>query len=349
MLEIYKQKKIFVTGHTGFKGSWLGAMLNALGAEYTGFALAPHTTPSHYTLLPSAKTSVLADLADAMLLQKSMQDAQPEIVFHLAAQPLVRASYKTPVYTYQTNVIGTLNVLEAIKNCPSVKAVVIITTDKVYENQEWDYPYRENDALGGYDMYSSSKACAEILVNSYKRSFFSESDRKILIATARAGNVIGGGDWSEDRLIPDIVKATALNQPVFIRNPKSIRPWQHVLDCLYGYLLLGEKLLEGKSEFAKPWNFSPHIIDTKTVAEVVEIAGKSWNQIQIEFGKVAEDFHEAGVLKLDNSQTLAQLQWKPVWNTETAIEKTIDWYKQFYTNERILSRQQIEGFLETVG
>ncbi len=346
MLEIYKGKKIFITGHTGFKGSWLGALLKYIGAEYSGFALAPHTNPSHYNLFPSSLNSVTGDLSDFSLLRSSMQEAQPEIVFHLAAQPLVRDSYKNPVYTYQTNVMGTLNLLEAIKNTPSVKAVVIITTDKVYENKEWEYPYRETDELGGYDMYSSSKACTEILTNSYKRSFFAESQRKIYIATARAGNVIGGGDWSTDRLIPDIVRATADGKPVFIRTPKSIRPWQHVLDCLYGYLLLGQKLLEGNEKFASAWNFAPHIVDTKTVAEVAEIAGKTWNEISITFGQIPDNYHEAGVLKLDNSRTMSALNWKPVWDTETAIEKTIEWYKKFYQNYEILTDTQIKDYLE---
>lgn len=346
MLEIYKGKKIFITGHTGFKGSWLGAVLKHLGAEYSGFALAPNTQPAHYEVFPTCNHSVIGDLADFPLLLQSLQESQPEIVFHFAAQPLVRDSYKNPVYTYQTNVMGTLNLLEAIKNTPSVKAVVIITTDKVYENKEWEYPYRETDELGGYDMYSSSKACTEILTNSYKRSFFSQNDRKIYMATARAGNVIGGGDWSTDRLIPDIVRATAGGTPVFIRNPKSIRPWQHVLDCLYGYLLLGEKLLEGNEKFAAAWNFAPHTADTRTVAEVVEFAQKNWNEISVTLGQVPDNYHEAGVLKLDNSRTMSELKWKPVWDTESAIEKTIEWYKAFYINNKILTDIQIAGYLE---
>jgi CDP-glucose 4,6-dehydratase len=347
-LKTYNHKKVFITGHTGFKGSWLAEMLNVLGAEVSGFALPPYTTPSHFALLSPSLISTLGDVSQVELLKESLVFSQPEIVFHLAAQPLVRDSYKNPIYTYQTNVIGTLHLLEAVKACPSVRAVVVITTDKVYENKEWEYPYRENDELGGYDMYSSSKACTEILVNSYKRSFFQSEDREIFIATARAGNVIGGGDWSTDRLIPDIVRATAKQEAVFIRNPQSVRPWQHVLDCLYGYLLLGKNLLEGKKAFTKAWNFAPYSMDAKTVAEVAAIAQSIWNEVDIAFGKPDEDFHEAGILKLDNTQAMSQLHWKPLWNTQTAIEKTIAWYKAFYEKGEILTHQQIAEYLHGI-
>lgn len=344
----YQHKKVFVTGHTGFKGSWLCAMLEKLGAECSGFSLAPNTNPAHFALLSPKQNSTFGDLLDVDLLKESLIASQAEIVFHLAAQPLVRESYKNPIYTYQSNVIGTLHLLEAIKACPSVKSVVIITTDKVYENKEWDYPYRENDELGGYDMYSSSKACSEILVNSYKRSFFSGENANVLIATARAGNVIGGGDWSADRLVPDIARATASKIAVFIRNPKSIRPWQHVLDCLYGYLLLGEKLLQGKQEFAKSWNFAPYSFDAKTVSEVAAIAQSVWQDIKISFGTPAENFHEAGILKLDNTMAINHLDWKPKWNTQTAIEKTMEWYKVFYEKNEILTHQQINEYLHGI-
>ncbi len=345
MIEIYRGKKVFITGHTGFKGSWLWAILNHIGAECTGYALAPHTEPAHFSLFPLRKASFIGDICNQESLTKRLQDSEAEVVFHLAAQPLVRESYKNPRYTYETNVIGTLCLLEAVRNTPSIKAVVIITTDKVYENKEWDYPYRESDELGGYDMYSSSKACAEILVNSYKRSFFSP-ERMLLIATARAGNVIGGGDWSTDRLIPDMVKATSKGKPVFIRNPKSVRPWQHVLDCLYGYLLLGGKLLEGKKEFARSWNFSPYSSETKNVKEITEIASKYWEQIRVEYGEATEDYHEAGLLRLDNSLATSLLKWKPVWDTETAIQKTIEWYKVFYQRNSLLTETQIAEFLQ---
>jgi CDP-glucose 4,6-dehydratase len=352
MLEIYKDKRVFVTGHTGFKGSWLLAILEQVGAQYAGFGLAPYTVPSLFNILCKTSNSTIGDIRDAAVLKSSMQAFQPEIVFHLAAQPLVRASYRNPTYTYETNVIGTLNLLEAIRECASVKAVVIITTDKVYDNKEWIYPYRENDALGGYDIYSSSKACAEILVQSYQKSFFNldtyRKQHNVLIASARAGNVIGGGDWSDDRLIPDIVKAAATHTTTQIRNPKAVRPWQHVLDCLYGYLLLGEKLLEQQSDFANPWNFAPHSFESKTVGEVVDLAKSIWQDISVEFGTPPDNFHEAGLLKLDNTKAISLLKWTPQWDTITAISKTIEWYKAYYSNKEILTQQHIEEYFSTM-
>jgi CDP-glucose 4,6-dehydratase len=349
MLEAYKNKKVFITGHTGFKGSWLSCLLDFLGVEHLGYSLSPNTSPAHHNLLNAQSISIIGDICDAAYLKQSMVNFMPDIVFHLAAQPLVRESYKDPHYTYNTNVIGTLNVLEAIRACPSVKAVVIITTDKVYENKEWVHPYRETDTLGGYDIYSSSKACSELLVKSYQQSFFNKSDYKkkhdTLIATARAGNVIGGGDWSADRLIPDIVRATAENRVTKIRNPESVRPWQHVMDCLFGYLMLGEKLINEQKEFSDAWNFAPYAFESLTVKEVSIIAKKIWSEINIEFGKPIEDFHEAGLLKLDNSKALTLLGWKPKWNTQTAIEKTIEWYKSYYLNNEVQTISQIKEYL----
>lgn len=349
MLEIYKNKKVFITGHTGFKGSWFTSFLEILGAVTAGYSLSPNTEPSHFDLLNTSNASTIGNISELQLLKESINKFQPEILFHLAAQPLVRESYSDPINTYQTNVLGTLNVLEAVKNCPSIKAVVIITTDKVYENKEWVYPYRESDQLGGYDMYSSSKACAEILVKSYQRSFFNIDDYKqkhnILIATARAGNVIGGGDWSTDRLIPDIIKATVKKQVTQIRNPFAVRPWQHVLDCLYGYLLLGEKLLQEKKEFAESWNFAPYSFESKTVKEVADISKIIWPDVEIEFGNSVEGVHEAQLLKLDNTKSINLLGWKPKWNTEEAIKKTIEWYKEFYLNDKISTINQIKEFL----
>ena len=227
--------------------------------------------------------------------------------------------------------MGTLNVLEAARKCENVKAVILITTDKVYENKEWDKPYSETDELGGYDMYSSSKACCEILIKSYRNSFLNIAGYKlnhnILIASARSGNVIGGGDWSTDRLIPDIAIAASKSKKVQIRNPKSVRPWQHVLDCLYGYLLLGARLLNGEREFSEAWNFAPYMSETKNVADITAIAKRRWNNINVEFGMPPDNFHEAGLLLLDNSKAVERLHWKPVWNTTEAVEKTIDWYK----------------------
>jgi len=350
MLEAYKNKKVFITGHTGFKGSWLTRLLEVLGSRIGGLALAPGTNPAHFHLLNSDCKSIISDISNAGTLKAAIRDFEPEILFHLAAQPLVRASYKDPVNTYQTNVLGTLNVLEAVRETPSIKGVVIVTTDKVYENKEWTYPYREIDELGGYDMYSSSKACTEILVRSYQRSFFNLSEYKkshnILVATARAGNVIGGGDWSEDRLIPDIMRATSNQQIAQIRNPNAVRPWQHVLDCLYGYLLLGEKLLHEEKTFVGAWNFAPHSSESMPVKDVAAIAKESWADINVSIFKSDQNVHEAQILKLDNTKAITELEWQPYWNTREAIIKTIEWYKSFYVDNNILTTKQIEDYLK---
>jgi len=353
MLNIYNYKKVFITGNTGFKGSWLAALLKKLNAVVEGYALNPATTPNHFDLLNVDYKTTIGNILDKEKICKAVQEAQPEIIFHLAAQALVRTSYTDPVNTYETNVTGTLNVLEAARKCKTVKAIVLITTDKVYDNKEWDRPYTETDELGGYDMYSSSKACCEILIRSYRNSFFNIEEYKIkhtlLIASARAGNVIGGGDWSADRLIPDIAAATSKGEKVQIRNPLSVRPWQHVLDCLYGYLLLGVKLLEEKKEFAEAWNFSPYSNEAKNVGAIVEIAKKSWENINIEFEKPVDNFHEAGLLILDNTKALTKLEWKPVWNTTEAVKKTIEWYKAYYQNSNtILTGINITDYLEKV-
>lgn len=348
-IEDFKGKRVFVTGHTGFKGSWLVRLLNHLGAEVCGYSLAPQTEPNHFDIIQFNAKSTIGDIIHSENLHKSLNDFQPEIVFHLAAQALVRKSYTNPKNTYETNVIGTLNILEAVRFCSSVKAVVLVTTDKVYENKEWEFPYRENDELGGHDLYSSSKACCEILVKSYRNSFLNRNDYKskhnVLIASARAGNVIGGADWSEYRLIPDIVRATTVGQKTFIRNPLSIRPWQHVLDCLNGYLLLALGLLEGKIEFSEAWNFSPNSSESKTVEDIVNHSKLLWPEINIEFGDSTGSYHEAGRLKLDNSKASAKLNWKPKWNTEMAIERTINWYRDFYQKGQINTNKDIVDFL----
>lgn len=353
VLDIYRGKKVFITGNTGFKGSWLTLMLQEAGAEITGYSLAPDTQPNHFALLNAGISTFIDDIRNGENLAAAVKASSPDIIFHLAAQPLVRASYTDPVNTYGTNVTGTLHLLEAARKCESVKAVVLITTDKVYENKETQKAYTETDELGGYDMYSSSKACCEILISSYRNSFLHpdlyKKDHHILIASARAGNVIGGGDWSADRLIPDMVKAAAKNDKVQIRNPQSVRPWQHVLDCLYGYLLLGSKLLKGEKAFAGPWNFSPSKTEIKNVEEITAVAKTQWNDISIEFGKPQQNFHEAGLLILDNSKAVTALGWKPAWDTITAVEKTIRWYRDYYLENKVTSMEQVREYLAEAG
>ncbi len=348
--DIYKGKKVLITGHTGFKGSWLAFWLKQLGAEILGYSLQPPTKPSHYELLNMDIYSVIADIRDREKLFSVFEDFRPEIVFHLAAQPLVRYSYKAPLETFETNIIGTANVFEACKRIDSVRAIVNITSDKCYENKEWVWGYRENDPMGGYDPYSASKGCAELITSSYRRSFFNPEEygksHNTLLASVRAGNVIGGGDWSEDRLIPDIVKATANRKKVYIRNPEAVRPWQHVLEPLSGYLLLGQKLLEGKKEHADGWNFGPDDESIITVRQVVELSKKHWNDIEYEINKDLANLHEAKLLKLDCSKAKFYLKWKPIWDIEKTIEKTINWYKNFYEKNDILTQQDLEEYIK---
>ena len=348
--DIYKGKRIFLTGHTGFKGSWLNLWLKSLGAEVYGYALAPNTNPSHFELLGGNKEfqGVFADIRDRENLKQSLRSFNPDIIFHLAAQPLVRESYKNPVATFESNVIGTLNVLDCARELESLKAIVVITTDKVYENKEWIWGYRENDALGGYDPYSASKACAEIVTDSMRNSFFNINEfgksHQVLIATARAGNVIGGGDWSEDRLIPDIIKAVCANKSVKIRNPKSTRPWQHVLEPLRGYLMLGEKLLEGKKEFATAFNFGPNLQDNLRVEEILKITKNLWDKVDYVLECDSNAPHEAGLLMLDVAKAQKLLNWEPVMNSLESIKYTISWYREFYENRQIVSQEQLVLF-----
>ena len=349
-MSIYFNKRVLVTGHTGFKGSWLVSILESFGAKTAGFSLAPTSGLNHFELLNLYCDSNIGDINNLDSLAKSINDFQPEIVFHLAAQPLVRESYRNPLNTYKTNVIGTLNMLEVARKCSSIKAIVVVTTDKVYENMGWVFPYRENDQLGGYDIYSSSKAATEILVKSYQSSFFNVNDYKlkhnILIATARGGNVIGGGDWSSDRLIPDLIKSTVSKKSVNIRSPFSIRPWQHVLDCLSGYLKLGEKLLNGQIEFSGAWNFCPNANDILTVKEVVDSSKNIWDKIEVNYDDDNLGFHEASVLKLDNTKSISLLKWNPQYSTHLAIHKTIDWYKTFYCSNVVITKNQIDDYFK---
>lgn len=329
----WKGKRVLMTGHTGFKGSWLSLWLQSMGAEVVGFALAPPTHPSLFEVakVSQGMTSVIGDIRDMAKLQAVFAEHNPEIVIHMAAQPLVRHSYKNPVDTYSTNVMGTVHLLEAVRNSPGVKAVVNITTDKCYENREWVWGYRENEPMGGYDPYSNSKGCAELVTAAYRSSFFnanSHAKHGVALASVRAGNVIGGGDWAADRLIPDILAAFEQGQRVDIRNPHATRPWQHVLEPLRGYLTLAECLFEHGPSFAEGWNFGPNDEDAKPVGWIVEQMAALWGsgaQWQIDTGQHP---HEANYLKLDISKARSRLDWYPALSLNDALELVIDWSKQ---------------------
>jgi len=322
----WDHRKVFITGHTGFKASWLTLWLHSLGAVITGYALPPPTNPSLFVLcgIEELLTSIIADVRDQSALTEAVTKAQPEIVFHLAAQPLVRYSYINPVETFETNVMGTVNLLEAIRSCESVKAVVNITTDKCYQNNEWYWGYRENDPLGGYDPYSASKGCSEVVTSSYRNSFFNKGS-SVALASARAGNVIGGGDWAEDRLIPDCIKSLLKNDPILIRNPEAIRPWQHVLEPLNGYLMLAEQLHNSGSDFAEAWNFGPDDRDVKPVRWIVETLCRKWGGTATYNILTGEHPHEARYLKLECSKARQKLGWQPRWELQKALEKVIEW------------------------
>lgn len=321
-----------VTGHTGFKGGWLSLWLHSLGAHVHGYSLNPPTTPSLFEAGGIARclaSDVRADLTDLPRLKSAMDSAQPEIVFHLAAQPLVRLSYQDPIGTLVSNVLGTAHVLEAARSTDSLRAIVIIATDKVYENHEDGRPYRESDALGGHDPYSASKAAAEIVAASYRSSFFSDSDKSARIATARAGNVVGGGDWATDRLVPDCLRAFSRSEPVTLRRPDSIRPWQHVLEPLAGYLRLAERLFGPQgSTFARAWNFGPESSTDVSVGTVADMLASIWGKGARIVRATSEDGpHEATLLKLDNSLAKSALGWRPRWSVETALEYVVYWHK----------------------
>jgi CDP-glucose 4,6-dehydratase len=345
---IYRTKSVLITGHTGFKGSWLALWLMQMGAEVSGYSLPAPTSPSHFELLNPDMPSVTGDIRDAQKLKKTFARVQPEIVFHLAAQPLVRFSYENPVETYEINVIGTLRILEACRN-HNVKAIVNVTSDKCYENKEWIWGYRENDPMGGYDPYSSSKGCAELLTSSYRDSFFNTHEYKkrhtTLLASCRAGNVIGGGDWAKDRLMTDLMVSASQGKKLTIRNPQSTRPWQHVLEPLSGYLQLGQKLLEGDSTFAEAWNFGPGDEGSITVEEVVKRMKKYWDEIDYDVTPDPTQPHEAHLLKLDCSKARIKLQWHPVWDSPTAFEKTVMWYKNYYNHGRIDTKENLESYI----
>ncbi|MGA2914816.1 MAG: CDP-glucose 4,6-dehydratase [Sedimentisphaerales bacterium] len=340
--KFWEKKTILITGHTGFKGSWLSIWLNMLGANLYGYALEPDTKPNMFETAGVKKTikSNISDIRDYNQLLTVMKKCQPQIIFHLAAQPLVRQSYKDPLETYQTNILGTANLLEAAKYVKSVRAIIVITSDKCYENKESNYAYKESDPLGGYDPYSSSKACAEIVTAAYRNSFFADSN--VAIASARAGNVIGGGDWAADRLVPDCIKAWIKNKTVEIRYPQAIRPWQHVLEPLAGYIILAEKLYKSGKKFAGAWNFGPDEKNTKNVVFVVGNIAKLWGN-KAKWKKTGtKQPHEAILLKLNCSMAKTKLQWKLRWNTKQTLEKTIQWYKTYLENPKNIKDITIE-------
>ena len=344
----YFGRRVFITGHTGFKGSWLALWLVKMGAIVKGYSLAPQTDPNHWELLDLVMDSVYGDIRDSKNLETEIRDFQPEIVFHLAAQAIVRYSYEYPVETYETNVLGTLKLFEACRKVNSVRAIINITSDKCYDNREWVYGYREIDAMGGYDPYSSSKGCSELLTSSYRKSYWNidkyEVEHNVLLASCRAGNAIGGGDWAQDRLIPDLVKAASGGDEVIIRNPDATRPWQHVLDPLSGYLLVGQKLLEHKKAYAKAWNFGPSDEWCLCVKDVIRAMQENMPEINVSFSNIST-LHEAISLKLDCSQAHNDLKWRPVWINDKIFGETAKWYKDFITSGAIHSSEQIDEYV----
>lgn len=345
---IYSGKRVFITGHTGFKGSWLALWLVKMGAKVKGFSLAPEINPNHWELLQLGIESFYGDIKDFQILEAEIENFQPEIIFHLAAQAIVLRSYEDPVATYETNVIGTIKLLQACRKVDSVRAIINVTSDKCYDNREWVYGYREIDAMGGYDPYSSSKGCSELLTSSFRKSYWNidkyEVEHNVLLASCRAGNAIGGGDWSHDRLIPDMIKAASRGDEVIIRNPNATRPWQHVLDPLSGYLLVGQMLLERKKSFAKAWNFGPTAEWCLCVKDVIRAIQEFMPEIKVSFSNASTP-HEASSLKLDCSQANNELKWRPVWINDKIFGETAKWYKDFITSGAIRSSEQIDEYV----
>lgn len=344
--DFWQGKKVFLTGHTGFKGGWLALWLYKMGATVSGYALDPPTQPNFFTvarLKECITSSTINDIRNMSEISGAIQSVQPDVVFHLAAQPLVRYSYAKPVETYEVNVMGTINLLEAVRLTPSVRSVVVVTTDKCYENREWIWAYRENEPLGGYDPYSSSKACIEIITNAWKRSYL--ENNKVAVATVRAGNVIGGGDWSPDRLIPDFLRALDAGEPLRLRSPGAVRPWQHVLEPLSGYLRLAEYLFTRGCAYAEAWNFGPTDEDARSVGWIVERLVKAYPDSTWEIEGKPQP-HEAQFLKLDSSKARVRLDWVPHWRLETALDKTLEWHRalQQGKNMRDVSLNQIDEY-----
>ena len=350
-ISFYKNKKVFITGHTGFKGSWLCLWLHSLGAKVIGYALNPPTDPSLFELcrIDRLVQSTIADVGDGVSLTNAMLAAKPEIVIHMAAQPLVRDSYKIPVETYATNVMGTVNLFEATRHCKTVKAVINVTTDKCYENKEWVWGYRENEPLGGYDPYSNSKACSELVTLAYRSSYFNPKDHAahgVGVASARAGNVIGGGDWASDRLVPDCIRAILKGEKVIIRNPQAIRPWQHVLEPLAGYLMLAQKLCEDGPRYSEAWNFGPDDSDAKPVEWLVKNLCAKWGDNASYALDTGKHPHEAHYLRLDCSKVKTVLGWQPLWDLEKTIDSIIAWTKAYAGKRDVIDAcmKQIEAY-----
>jgi CDP-glucose 4,6-dehydratase len=349
----WQNKRVFITGHTGFKGAWLSLWMHSLGANVTGYALNPPTDPSLFELckIDQLVRSTIADIRDGKTLAETMTAARPEIVIHMAAQPLVRDSYKIPVETYAINVMGTVNLFEAVRASKTVKAVINVTTDKCYENKEWMWGYRENEPLGGYDPYSNSKACSELVTAAYRSSYFNPQNydqHGIGVASARAGNVIGGGDWATDRLVPDCIRALLQREKVVVRNPHAVRPWQHVLGPLSGYLLLARKLYEEGPVYSEAWNFGPDDSDAKSVKWLVKTLCAKWGQGACYGIDSIPQPHEAHYLKLDCSKAKNRLSWHPKWNLECAIESIIDWTRAYQDRKDVkdICMQQIKKYID---
>lgn len=343
----WKNKKVFLTGHSGFKGSWMSLWLVKAGAQLTGYSLGVPTQPSLFEGLNLAKdmNSIFGDIRDLETLKKSVKAAQPEIVIHMAAQPLVRYSYHHPVETYMTNVMGTVHLFEAVREAKSIKAMINVTSDKCYENQERVEGYEEHEPMGGYDPYSNSKGCAELVTSAYRRSFCEKEN--ILVASGRAGNVIGGGDWAEDRLVPDIVRSVIANKTLTIRNPHSVRPWQHVLEPVGGYLQLAEKLYSQGSELAEGFNFGPSEADHSNVKNIITIMNKYWdNKIKYEVVSLDQNPHEAKLLSLNCAKAEKKLNWRPKWNLDQALKATVDWNKAYLDKQSVkdITLKQIEDY-----
>lgn len=350
----FSGKKILITGHTGFKGSWLSMVLHIMGAKVFGYSLNPPTNPSLFEVAGVGElvTSYIGDIRDFNFLKKTISETAPEIIIHMAAQPLVLEAFKNPVETYSVNVMGTVNLLEAVRLCGGVKAIVNVTTDKCYENKEWLWGYRENETLGGYDPYSNSKACSELATSSYRNSFFNKADYQkhgVAIATARAGNVIGGGDWAADRLIPDFIRAISVGEKVKIRNPLAIRPWQHVLEPLFGYLVLAENLYTVGTDFGEAWNFGPDDTDARNVEWVIKKICSFWGETAGYETDKNNYPHEAGYLKLDCSKAKTKLGWSPKWNLETSLKSIVDWNKAYLMGDNMknFSFGEIEKYFDT--